>query len=114
MSLDGTLNTLHVGVGRVADMVLDAAAEEVGVLSAVSTGGAHDDHALDHAVFEAAPAAPDGALQVVVILDAPFAGFFPCIEECLDLLEEFRIDQRFMPAVVGLGMLKLWLTLGLL
>ncbi|MDQ1176322.1 hypothetical protein [Microbacterium sp. SORGH_AS_0421] len=98
--LDGALDPLHVGVRCIAGVILDAPAEEVGVLAAVSTGGSHDDHAFDDPVFETAPSAPDGALQVVVVLDAPLAGLVPGVEQRLNFLEQFGIDRRLVTPVV--------------
>ncbi|MFC4828243.1 hypothetical protein ACFPER_05545 [Agromyces aurantiacus] len=84
---DSAFNPLHIGVRGVTDVVLDAAAKEVGVFATVAPGRSHDDHALDDVVFEPASSAPDRALEVVVVLDAPFAGLVSRIEQRLDLLE---------------------------
>ncbi|WP_353808178.1 hypothetical protein [Agromyces sp. SYSU T00194] len=70
VDFDGSLDALHVGVGRIADVILHTPAEEVRVLAAIPAGGAHDDHALDDPILETATAAPDGALEVMIVLDA--------------------------------------------
>nr|WP_255572778.1 hypothetical protein [Leucobacter tenebrionis] len=85
-------------------MVLHAAAEEVAVVGvAVPAGAAHEDHASVDVLFEAALPAPDGALEVVVVALAAFAGVAAFVHELLYLVEQLLGDERFVPAGVGLA-----------
>ncbi|MDQ4214767.1 hypothetical protein RBR11_12660 [Microbacterium sp. ASV81] len=100
---DGALNPFDVGVRGIADVVLDATAEEVVVFVSSSAGGALEDHSLDDVVFEAAAPAPDRALEVVVVADPTLPDPVVGVEECLHFFEELFADQCLVASVVCLA-----------
>ncbi|WTI33028.1 hypothetical protein OH817_03915 [Kocuria rhizophila] len=102
---DGVFDPVDRGVRCVAQVVLDPSAEEVSVVGvAVPAGGAHEDHAPVDVLFEAALSAPDGALEVVVVALAAFAGVAALVHELLHLVEQILFDERFVSTGVGLAL----------
>src|SRR5713101_919075 len=85
------LDRVDVEVWRTAHSLLPSPAEEVVVLAAVAPGPLHDEPVL-------APRAPQHALQVVVVGARPGSGSRMGVEHLLYPLEQFRRDERLVPA----------------
>ncbi|MFT4259477.1 MAG: hypothetical protein QM568_07625 [Microbacterium sp.] len=101
--LDGLFDAVDVGVRSVAGVVLYAAAEEVRVRRLRLAVDVHEDHAPVGVCFEAAAAAPDRPLQVVVVLASALAGVAAGVEELLDAVEELHVDEGFVASLVVLA-----------
>nr|WP_258062914.1 hypothetical protein [Rathayibacter sp. AY1C6] len=94
--LDSGFNSFRVGVGRIAEVVLCAAAEEVPVGASLSAGGSHDDHAPVGLVLEPAAPAPDCPFEVVVVAASAFAGVAASVHELLYTVEGPFVDERLV------------------
>src|SRR5690349_21021396 len=91
---DGGLDPFDGQVGQVAGVALAAEAEEVEVdRSGLAAAGRDREPAL-------AAVTPDGALQVVMMVALAGAGHTVRPEYMLHPVEEFRVDQRFVPSGV--------------
>ncbi|HEX3786131.1 MAG TPA: hypothetical protein VHX38_41315 [Pseudonocardiaceae bacterium] len=94
--LDGFLDPEHVDVRRGAGAVLRVAAEEVGVLVASGVDGVLDDQPLGDAA-SITVAAEQRAFEVVVVDAAAFLGGRATLGDGLDAVEQFLVDQGFVP-----------------
>ncbi|HTL42098.1 MAG TPA: hypothetical protein VL294_11555 [Pseudolysinimonas sp.] len=97
--LDGVLDAPDVVEGLAA-AIAPVGAEEVEVLAAVAALGALQDEALLDAALVPAFTAEHGALEVVVMFPAPLRRVAAGADDALHPVEQFLLDERFVPAGV--------------
>nr|WP_280450665.1 hypothetical protein [Nocardia cyriacigeorgica] len=90
-------NPLQVAEARLAAASSNAAAEDIGVLDAMSIRGLVQEHSAGRSV-PAAVAAEQAAFDVAVVDAAALAGHPVLIEDSLDSVEGLVINERLMTA----------------
>ncbi|HEX7661632.1 MAG TPA: hypothetical protein VF444_19335 [Pseudonocardiaceae bacterium] len=104
VSFDGFFDAQDVDVWGVTGAGLFVPAEEVGVLAAVPVDDVLDDHSSDPAGLLAA-SAEDAAFQVVVVDSAAFCRSGAGVQKLLDTVEQARVDERLVTALVLLAVM---------
>jgi hypothetical protein len=97
---DFVLHPFVVAVRRIAGLLLPAPAEEVEVLPTV-TEAALDDHAIHRTRLNVVAASTEHAAhEVVPIHSAPFSGHATRLQQDLNPIEQVRIHDRWVSALV--------------